>query len=160
MRKSALSRPDPLRLAIAAILVLTLWRLALLPFSRLELYVDEAQYWLWGQEMTFGAYSKPPLVGWMIRAANRITGRETVDVSITVAGDRVTGVVVTPGAQDGTSRGFQERFAVVLRDRPLRIGDWERHMSLDFDSTDDLYAHLRAVYDFLFETGPFPEPMR
>ena len=56
--------------------------------------------------------------------------------------------------------GFQERFAVVLRDRPLRIGDWERHMGLDFDSTDDLYAHLRAVYDFLFETGPFPEPIR
>ena len=76
MRKSALSRPDPLRLAIAAILVLTLWRLALLPFSRLELYVDEAQYWLWGQEMTFGAYSKPPLVGWMIRAANQITGSD------------------------------------------------------------------------------------
>lgn len=76
MAKSAPSRPDPLRLAVGAILLLTAWRLALLPFSRLELYVDEAQYWLWGQEMAFGAYSKPPLVGWMIRTANELTGSD------------------------------------------------------------------------------------
>ncbi|MDO5621716.1 MAG: glycosyltransferase family 39 protein [Paracoccus sp. (in: a-proteobacteria)] len=67
-------KPDPIRLAAAAILGLTLYRLALIPFSSLELYVDEAQYWLWGQELAAGAYSKPPLVGWLIRLANEITG--------------------------------------------------------------------------------------
>lgn len=67
---------NPLKWAVAAILALTAWRLAMLPFSRMELYVDEAQYWLWGQEMAFGAYSKPPMVGWLIRAANVITGSD------------------------------------------------------------------------------------
>ena len=37
-------------------------------------------------------------------------GQESVTVKLTVAKDRVTAVRVTPGAQDGTSRSFQERF--------------------------------------------------
>lgn len=73
MLKSVTSgRTDPLRLAVGLIVALTVWRLALLPASRMGLYVDEAQYWLWGQEMAFGAYSKPPMVGWLIRAANEV----------------------------------------------------------------------------------------
>lgn len=62
--------------ALALIAALTLWRLGWLAASDLELYVDEAQYWLWGQEMAAGAWSKPPLVGWLIRAANEITGSD------------------------------------------------------------------------------------
>ncbi|SMO74346.1 ArnT family glycosyltransferase [Paracoccus laeviglucosivorans] len=76
MQKSAHWPADPVRAAIWAILALTAWRLALMPFSRLELFVDEAQYWLWGRELAFGAYSKPPLVGWLIRAANEIAGSD------------------------------------------------------------------------------------
>ena len=44
--------------------LVTLWRVALLPFDRADLYVDEAQYWFWGQELAWGYYSKPPLIGW------------------------------------------------------------------------------------------------
>lgn len=62
--------------ALALIAALTLWRLGWLLASDLELYVDEAQYWLWGQEMAAGAWSKPPLVGWLIRSANEITGSD------------------------------------------------------------------------------------
>ena len=62
--------------ALLLILGLTAWRLAWLPASDLELYVDEAQYWLWGQEMAAGAWSKPPLVGWLIRAANEAVGSD------------------------------------------------------------------------------------
>jgi hypothetical protein len=51
---------------------------------------------------------------------------------------------------------FRARFVAVLRDRPLTPDDWERHMDFDFDSTDELYEHLQAIYDFLFEDGPFP----
>lgn len=72
---------NPIRWAVAAILALTAWRLALLPLSRMELYVDEAQYWLWGQEMAFGAYSKPPMVGWLIRSANALTGSDAAWVA-------------------------------------------------------------------------------
>lgn len=67
---------NPARAALIAIAALTLWRIALLPLAQMDLYVDEAQYWLWGQEMAAGAYSKPPLVGWLIRAANEAMGSD------------------------------------------------------------------------------------
>lgn len=56
--------------AIAAIGVITAWRIVVLAFNKVDLFVDESQYWLWGQELAFGYFSKPPLVGWVIRASN------------------------------------------------------------------------------------------
>lgn len=74
-------RATAARRALAVILALTAWRLAWLPASDLELYVDEAQYWLWGRELAAGAWSKPPLVGWLIRAANEIAGSDAAWVA-------------------------------------------------------------------------------
>ncbi len=59
----------PALLGVAAI---TAARVILLAFNRTDLFVDEAQYWLWGQELAFGYYSKPPMIGWVIRAATEI----------------------------------------------------------------------------------------
>lgn len=53
---------------VAGIVALTLWRVVLLAYSTADLFVDEAQYWQWGQQLEFGYYSKPPLIGWVIRA--------------------------------------------------------------------------------------------
>ena len=61
-------------LGLAAIALVTLWRVALLPFDRADLYVDEAQYWFWGQELAWGYYSKPPLIGWILRLSTAIGG--------------------------------------------------------------------------------------
>ncbi|MFN6983793.1 MAG: PH domain-containing protein, partial [Rhizobium oryzihabitans] len=63
-------------LALAAIVLVTLLRILGLAFNRTDLFVDEAQYWLWGREMAFGAYSKPPLIGWLDqkRTSLRVTG--------------------------------------------------------------------------------------
>lgn len=60
------------RLALAGIALVTLWRVALLPFNATDLYVDEAQYWFWGQELAWGYYSKPPLIGWLLRASTEL----------------------------------------------------------------------------------------
>lgn len=49
-------------------------RLAALHFSRTELFFDEAQYWFWSRELAFGYYSKPPLIGWIIRGATELCG--------------------------------------------------------------------------------------
>jgi len=57
-------------LVIVAIAVLTRWIALLL--DRTDLFVDETQYWLWGQRLDFGYYSKPPLIGWLIRAVTEI----------------------------------------------------------------------------------------
>lgn len=62
-------------LAIAAILLLTAFRIVTLWFDRTELYTDEAQYWFWGQDLAFGAFSKPPLIGWLIRAMTELFGQ-------------------------------------------------------------------------------------
>ncbi|MEM8571273.1 MAG: glycosyltransferase family 39 protein [Pseudomonadota bacterium] len=66
------SDPRMLSLCIAGIVAITLWRLALLPFSTAELYVDEAQYWFWGQTLDWGYYSKPPLIAWLLRLSTTL----------------------------------------------------------------------------------------
>jgi 4-amino-4-deoxy-L-arabinose transferase-like glycosyltransferase len=64
-------KPDPaawLAPAFGLVAAITALRLVLLAFNRTELYVDESQYWLWGQSFDLGYYSKPPLIAWVIGA--------------------------------------------------------------------------------------------
>ena len=35
-------------------------------FTNFSLYGDEAQYWLWSQNLDFGYFSKPPLLAWFL----------------------------------------------------------------------------------------------
>lgn len=56
-----------LRTAVLIVIAITAWRIAMLAFNRTDLFVDEAQYWLWSQNLDFGYYSKPPMIGWVIR---------------------------------------------------------------------------------------------
>ena len=60
--------------AIALVVGVTAARLVLLAFNRTDLFVDEAQYWLWGQSFAFGYYSKPPLIAWVIGAVTGVMG--------------------------------------------------------------------------------------
>ena len=41
-------------LGLAGIALVTLWRVALLPFDSADLFVDDAQYWFWGQDARLG----------------------------------------------------------------------------------------------------------
>ncbi len=59
-------------------LLLTLFRLVFLWLDRTDLFVDEAQYWLWGQEFDFGYYSKPPLVAWVIRLVTELAHSDAI----------------------------------------------------------------------------------
>src|SRR5262245_47119781 len=60
-----------LSLLLAAILAV---RIAGLALSNAELYLDEAQYWVWAQEPAFGYFSKPPLLAWIITASTALFG--------------------------------------------------------------------------------------
>jgi len=62
------------RIALWFILALTALRLAALFLSPLELYPDEAQYWLWSRTLDFGYFSKPPMIAWTIWLTTRIGG--------------------------------------------------------------------------------------
>ncbi|XDA99235.1 glycosyltransferase family 39 protein [Sulfitobacter sp. LCG007] len=60
--------------AFAIIAGVTLWRVVWLAWNGTDLFVDEAQYWLWGRNLDFGYYSKPPMIGWLIRLVTEVSG--------------------------------------------------------------------------------------
>lgn len=60
--------------AVLVMVALTLWRIVTLSFDTTDLFVDEAQYWLWSQSLDFGYYSKPPMIAWILRAMSEISG--------------------------------------------------------------------------------------
>lgn len=72
--------PDPMvesrawRLTLMMVAGLTVARLIALFLTPLELYPDEAQYWLWSRELAFGYFSKPPMIAWLIWLTTKIGG--------------------------------------------------------------------------------------
>ena len=62
--------------ALGIVAAATMLRWVLLAFNQTDLFVDEAQYWLWGQEFDFGFYSKPPLIAWVIGAVTTLAGSD------------------------------------------------------------------------------------
>jgi 4-amino-4-deoxy-L-arabinose transferase-like glycosyltransferase len=62
------------RAAILLAAGLTLARIVVLFRTPLELYPDEAQYWLWSRTLDFGYYSKPPMIAWTIWATTALGG--------------------------------------------------------------------------------------
>ncbi len=75
---SAAAPPDRSWLgpALAIVGAVTLARVAVLAVARHDLFVDEAQYWLWGQDFAFGYYSKPPLIAWVIGGTTALAGSD------------------------------------------------------------------------------------
>ena len=62
------------RLLLLLTLALTALRLIALFLTPLELYPDEAQYWLWSRDLAFGYFSKPPMLAWLIALTTGIGG--------------------------------------------------------------------------------------
>jgi 4-amino-4-deoxy-L-arabinose transferase-like glycosyltransferase len=60
--------------------LLLVLRLLWIKTNNLELYADEAQYWVWSQHLDFGYYSKPPFVAWIIALSTSLLGNEEVGV--------------------------------------------------------------------------------
>ena len=57
-------------------------RLVALYITPLELGVDEAQYWVWSQDLSFGYYSKPPLIAWIIGISHALFGHSSFGVRV------------------------------------------------------------------------------
>ena len=73
------------RNGILVILFVTAWRILFLAFDRTDLFVDEAQYWLWSQHLDLGYYSKPPMIAWILSAVTAVLGSDS-NFAIRVAG--------------------------------------------------------------------------
>jgi 4-amino-4-deoxy-L-arabinose transferase-like glycosyltransferase len=61
--------------AALIVLALTIVRLVGLRFSTVDLFFDESQYWSWSHELALGYFSKPPLLAWLIAAAQHLCGQ-------------------------------------------------------------------------------------
>ncbi len=59
---------------LGVILIILGLRIVSLWFNTTELFFDEAQYWVWGNEPAFGYFSKPPLLAWIIGGTTSICG--------------------------------------------------------------------------------------
>jgi 4-amino-4-deoxy-L-arabinose transferase-like glycosyltransferase len=62
---------------LLALFALTLWRYGVvvsMSDQSVSLYVDEAQYWFWAQQLDFGFYSKPPVIALIIAATTSVCG--------------------------------------------------------------------------------------
>ena len=66
--------PRPLAITLLLVTALTAVRIIVLHVTAVELYPDEAQYWLWSREIAGGYYSKPPMVAWLIAASTAVGG--------------------------------------------------------------------------------------
>ena len=57
------------------VLLLTIYRaLVLFTLPGLSLHFDEAQYWLWAQDLQWGYYSKPPMLAFVIHCFTSVFG--------------------------------------------------------------------------------------
>jgi len=59
---------------VLIVATLTIVRLVALRFSAVDLFFDESQYWAWSRELAPGYFSKPPLLAWLIAAAEHVCG--------------------------------------------------------------------------------------
>ncbi|MEM1277909.1 MAG: glycosyltransferase family 39 protein, partial [Pseudomonadota bacterium] len=59
---------------LALLAVLLVVRLAVNAMGLVPVHFDEGQYWAYGQELDWGYYSKPPLVGGVIRVTTDLMG--------------------------------------------------------------------------------------
>jgi 4-amino-4-deoxy-L-arabinose transferase-like glycosyltransferase len=59
---------------LAWLAIVTLYRMWVLPRLGITLYVDEAQYWTWSQQLDWGYFSKPPVIAWLIAASTSWLG--------------------------------------------------------------------------------------
>jgi 4-amino-4-deoxy-L-arabinose transferase-like glycosyltransferase len=127
----------PIGSIVAVLAVVTAVRIAVLFVSPLELYPDEAQYWLWSRHLAFGYFSKPPLIAWLIRATTMAGGQSEAWVRLSapilhglaavfmaLAGRRLYGGCVgfVAAAIYSLSPGVQLSCAVIATDAPLMLG--------------------------------------
>ena len=55
-----------IKILIPLVLILFAQKILSLYFTNFDLFGDEAQYWLWSQDLDYGYFSKPPLLAWVV----------------------------------------------------------------------------------------------
>ncbi len=74
LQNAARLRVSALGWTLAFVSALTAVRVIGLFVSPVELYPEEAQYWVWSRHLALGYFSKPPLIAWLIAATTALGG--------------------------------------------------------------------------------------
>ena len=98
------------RITAAIIAAITIVRIAVLVVSPLELYPDEAQYWLWAQTPALGYFSKPPMIGWIVWLTTSLFGNDEWAIRLGV-----------PLLHAGTALFI---YGIAKRTSDARVGMW------------------------------------
>ena len=69
-------------MTLLVLFALTAARLVWLRVGGLDLYPDEAQYWLWSLTPDWGYFSKPPLIAWVIHATTTLLGDDEAAIRL------------------------------------------------------------------------------
>ncbi|MBS1207977.1 MAG: glycosyl transferase family 39 [Proteobacteria bacterium] len=69
-------------LLLVILLLLTVYRMWVIPRLGVTLYIDEAQYWTWAQDLDWGYFSKPPLIAWLIWLSTSLLGNGLLAVKL------------------------------------------------------------------------------
>lgn len=64
------------------LILLTAYRLWVIPRLGVTLYIDEAQYWTWSTDLDWGYFSKPPVIAWLIAASTALFGNGLLAVKL------------------------------------------------------------------------------
>ncbi len=108
------------RTAVAAIAVITLWKLYL--SAALQLHPDEAYYWLWSQRLAFGYYDHAPLLAWLIRLTTIFSNAEIWVRFSGAAGTVVMSVLAWKLAREISGRtAVAAAAAIMLNVLPLTV---------------------------------------
>ena len=62
------------------VFLLIIFKIIAVFFTNIDLYGDEAQYWLWSQKPSLGYYSKPPLLAWSLGGYTGLFGDSFVSL--------------------------------------------------------------------------------
>ncbi|WP_018606397.1 glycosyltransferase family 39 protein [Uliginosibacterium gangwonense] len=72
-KRPSTALPQPI-LLLGILALLTFYRLWVIPRLGVTLYIDEAQYWTWAQNLDWGYFSKPPVIAWLIALSTALFG--------------------------------------------------------------------------------------
>lgn len=67
-------------LLLVVLVLKALFGVLVVLFGQIHLNPDEAQYWLWSQNLDFGYYSKPPAIAWEIAFGTSLFGNTEIGV--------------------------------------------------------------------------------
>ncbi|HHE05522.1 MAG TPA: glycosyltransferase family 39 protein [Epsilonproteobacteria bacterium] len=86
---------------ILFVVFITLYRAMMLYLVNPDMYLDEAYYWIWSQNLDWGYYSKPPMVAWFIAIATSLFGDSSLVIkSISLAVYPLTATMIYLSAKE------------------------------------------------------------